>query len=186
MLDSNTIPIRTAAAIDAEIADLELSLQGNAAADDDVATRIDSDQFDGGIIREAAKPRDPRTGHYRNAESEHWAGEQLASARKLRAEYRAERREIRHRIAELKAERQLWSDRTPLGMVEIAAMLGYSAIAARQWKRRNVLPTPAGTVSGTPYWWRGDVLGWALERGRTRAIVDLDIPESDWDSGPTR
>jgi hypothetical protein len=59
-------------------------------------------------------------------------------------------------------------------------MLGYSAVAPRQWKRRSILPAAAGSVSGTPYWWRGDVLAWALSRGRDRVLVDLEIPDDSW------
>jgi hypothetical protein len=164
-----TISIRTVQAIDAEIDRLTLDVEAQGAACDWQDARIDSDEFDGGIVRKQ-----------RHAGALH-NGSAIAAARNERRELGSARREMRDQIASLRAERRLWTDKTPLGMLEIADMLGYSRDAARQWKHRNVLGQPAGFVSGTPYWWRGDILGWALEHGRTRAIVQFDVTEFDSD-----
>jgi hypothetical protein len=173
MKENATISIRTVEAIDAELYDLALALEGSGAAVDDIESRIDSDQYDAGRVDFAKMPRS-RDGRLLPRTSTLNASTYITAARQRRAEWTHERAENRRRIADLRAERRLWTDRTPLGMTEIAELLGYPIGTPRQWKRRQVLPTPAGYVSGTPYWWRGDVLGWALERGRTRAIVQLE------------
>jgi hypothetical protein len=160
-----TISIRTVQAIDAEIDRLTLDVEAQSAACDWQDARISSDEFDGGIVRQQ-----------RHAGALH-NGSAIAAARNQRKALGAARVEMRDTLRDLRAERRLWTDRTPLGMLEIADMLGYSRDAARQWKHRNVLGQPAGFVSGTPYWWRGDILAWALEHGRTRAIVELDPTE---------
>lgn len=56
-LSGRIVPLRTPAAIESEIAELRLQLGANTAADDDVATRIDSDEFDAGIVRDRDMPR---------------------------------------------------------------------------------------------------------------------------------
>jgi hypothetical protein len=164
-----SVSIRTVEAIDAEIERLERDVEAQSAACDWQDARIDSDEFDGGIVR-----KQRHSGALHN-------GSAIAAARNDRRALGAERVAMRDEIRELRRERSLWTDRTPLGMLEIAAMLGYTPEAARQWKHRNVLPVPAGTVSATPYWYRAAILEWALAHGKTRAIVCFDPTEYDSD-----
>src|ERR1700682_1985161 len=160
MRSEASVPIRTVEAIDAEIMRLELEAGAQGCAIEDVVTRIDSDQFDGGSFT-AKHAREMAAKNARHN------GTALLEAKQLEREYRHARVELRAKLAELRAERRLWTELHPMGMLEIAAMLGYSSDTPRQWKRRNTLPAPAGTVSGTPYWWRRNVLVWALANGRT-------------------
>lgn len=175
-----TVTIRTEAAIDDELYWLELSLQGSLAEQSWHVAQDSEDAFDGGSFsaQDVANAQVRRAGRFAGGINRFAGSAQLEANAKLR-EIASERGDIRRQIANLRAERRLWSDRTPLGMVEIAVMLGYSADAPRQWKARGILPAPFGTVSGTPYWHRCDVLRWAMSRGRDRALVDLEIESDD-------
>lgn len=141
----------------AEITALEVGAQRDVLA---------SDALDGGRVTSASF-RSARAGNRTNAYERVKGLDELAKRRQ-------ERREAVRRVQQLRDELSVWTARVPVGMLEIAALLGYGPDAPRQWKRRNVLPAPAGSVSGTPYWWRSDVLRWALEKGRTRAFVSDD------------
>lgn len=54
----------------------------------------------------------------------------------------------------------------PIGMVEIAAMLGYPKKTVWVWRDRGQLPAEAAVVSSTPLWERATILAWATETGR--------------------
>jgi len=60
----------------------------------------------------------------------------------------------------------------PLGETEIAALLGVQANTVHQWRKRKVLPEPAGTVSGQPWWPENVVREWARRTGRTFTSPD--------------
>jgi hypothetical protein len=177
MRNTVTIPIRTVEAIDAEIAQLENDVECRLQAVSYQEARISSDEFDGGRVELRNMPRESRNGRFASRTATLNASTAITAARHELQELRDQRIAVKHQIAELRAERRLWTDLHPMGMLEIAAMLGYSDAAARQWKRRNVLPAPSGSVSGTPYWWRRNVLVWALAHGKTRAIVSFDPTE---------
>jgi hypothetical protein len=55
---------------------------------------------------------------------------------------------------------------TPLGEREIADLLGVKRETVVRWKMRGLLPEPAGTVSGNPWWSDDTILAWAKETGR--------------------
>ena len=52
----------------------------------------------------------------------------------------------------------------------VAVMFGVKRTTVHQWRRRGVLPEPAGFVSGSPYWNRPNLAAWAQETGRTVAV----------------
>jgi predicted DNA-binding transcriptional regulator AlpA len=50
----------------------------------------------------------------------------------------------------------------PVGVVEIAEMLGVTRDAVNQWRRRDTnFPEPKWTVGGRPAWNRADIETWA-------------------------
>lgn len=55
---------------------------------------------------------------------------------------------------------------TPVGSVEIAALLGVQRATVDQWRQRNLLPEPDWTVGGRPAWRTGTIVAWAKETGR--------------------
>lgn len=55
---------------------------------------------------------------------------------------------------------------TPVGLTEIAEILGVKPGTARMWNRRRLLPEPRSTVSGAPAWWWRDIEEWAIASGR--------------------
>lgn len=54
----------------------------------------------------------------------------------------------------------------PLGMKEIAALLGVKQSAVWQWEKHGKLPPEDGWVSGRKAWWTETILTWAEETGR--------------------
>lgn len=48
----------------------------------------------------------------------------------------------------------------PLGMAEIAALVGVPLATVRTWRKRGELPAPTWVVSGTPMWSTDLVLQW--------------------------
>src|SRR5580704_15221843 len=101
-IGSGTVrPIRTVAAIDAEIAELESSILALGAAVDDVDSRIDSDEFDAGRIEIRNMPKD-RHGRFIDRTSTLNAATHITAARKRRAELASERAAMRREIAELR------------------------------------------------------------------------------------
>lgn len=57
----------------------------------------------------------------------------------------------------------------PVGLTEIAEMLGVEAQTARNWRTRGVLPEPDWTVGGRPVWELRTIERWARQTGRMRA-----------------
>jgi len=55
---------------------------------------------------------------------------------------------------------------TPVGIPEIAVLLGVKQATVNQWRYRQNLPEPQWTVGGGPAWDRDDILAWAHETGR--------------------
>jgi len=162
--------LRRPEAIERDILERERDLAYRVDACESMRADIEeTDAFDGGRDDRSRRvlERDASWGRLTN-------GYRKGTAYRALSREESDRTRVRRELAELRRERAVWSRRVPVGMVEIAALLGYGADAPRQWKRRAILPTPAGSVSGTPYWWRADVLRWALEHGRTRAILPDD------------
>lgn len=64
---------------------------------------------------------------------------------------------------------------TPVGVKEIADMLGVSKHTAMKWQQRGRLPMPVKgwSVSGQAAWRRLDIIKWALETNR---LADRDYP----------
>lgn len=59
------------------------------------------------------------------------------------------------------------SHENPIDMEDIATLLGVEAQTVRAWRiRRNGLPPESGYISGSPYWYREDIIAWATETGR--------------------
>lgn len=57
-------------------------------------------------------------------------------------------------------------DPTPIGAVEVAALLGVQRATVDQWGQRNLLPKRDWTVGGRPAWRTDTILTWAKETGR--------------------
>jgi hypothetical protein len=58
----------------------------------------------------------------------------------------------------------------PLGLPEIADMLGVEERTVQQWIRRDLLPDPTYKgVNGSPAWERDLILRWAGDSGRLRS-----------------
>ena len=54
----------------------------------------------------------------------------------------------------------------PLGLAEIAQLLGIQRRSVDRMKARGSLPEPDGYVSGSPVWWRETIETWAVGRRR--------------------
>jgi len=55
----------------------------------------------------------------------------------------------------------------PVGLAEIAGLLGVEPQTARNWQTRKLLPPRRWTVSGRPAWsWLLDIEPWARSTGR--------------------
>lgn len=68
---------------------------------------------------------------------------------------------------EFRRERDEWHrDGIPVGLQEIAELLGVTRSAVDGWRSRGVLPAPEWTVGGRPAWSRGSIERWARETGR--------------------
>ena len=63
-------------------------------------------------------------------------------------------------------------DDQPVGVYEIALMLGVAPATVSSWRQRKNLPEPAGHLNKgrTPFWKTGDVLAWANATGRNKKI----------------
>lgn len=58
----------------------------------------------------------------------------------------------------------------PVGVIEIAKMLGVQDRTVHQWLRRRLLPeADFGVVNGSRVWKRATILKWAGETGRLRS-----------------
>lgn len=55
-------------------------------------------------------------------------------------------------------------DMEPVGLKEIAEMLGVQENTARVWRKRGVLPEPKWWASGVPLWNRADIIKWHEKR----------------------
>lgn len=55
----------------------------------------------------------------------------------------------------------------PLGLAEIAALLGRARVTVDGWRSQGILPPPDGTVGGRPAWWPETITEWAKETGRS-------------------
>lgn len=58
------------------------------------------------------------------------------------------------------------SDNDPVGIAEIATMLGVKRNLVDQWQHRGLLPAPKWTVGGRPAWERSAVVAWAKSAGK--------------------
>jgi hypothetical protein len=54
----------------------------------------------------------------------------------------------------------------PIGLQEIAELLGVDKQTPKRWHYRELLPKPSGHVSGTPWWTLESIEGWARATGR--------------------
>lgn len=54
----------------------------------------------------------------------------------------------------------------PIGLADIAELLGVERGTVAKWRYRGVLPEPTWTVSGRPAWARDVIERWAVETGR--------------------
>lgn len=48
----------------------------------------------------------------------------------------------------------------PLGVLEVAALLGVKKNTVHQWRARNKMPPPDGHIGGAPVWWEETIRGW--------------------------
>lgn len=59
----------------------------------------------------------------------------------------------------------------PIGMREIAELIGVTLSTVRKHRQRRTLPAPRGEISGAPFWWDTDIMEWDARRrtvGRPR------------------
>lgn len=69
---------------------------------------------------------------------------------------------------------------TPIGALEVAAMLQVKNRTVHQWVTRNVLPTADyPSVNGSQAWKRKTILRWAGETGRIR-LPELDALAAEY------
>lgn len=74
-------------------------------------------------------------------------------------------------------ETGMTSDQDPVGLAEIADLLGVGRKTVDQWRLRGVLPDPEpGTVGGRPWWRWGRIRQWALKTGRIGGSDPRDLP----------
>lgn len=96
-------------------------------------------------------------------DSEDEAGRLWCEVRRLGHERRALRRRaagVRDQIRRVRGN--------PVGLTEIARMLGYPLNTVQAWSKRRRLPASAGTISGQPFYWADEILRWAQRTGRDR------------------
>jgi predicted DNA-binding transcriptional regulator AlpA len=62
----------------------------------------------------------------------------------------------------------------PLGMKEIAALLGVKPDAVWQWEKNRNLPPEDGWVSGRKGWWRETILTWDAAGRPRRSPAELN------------
>lgn len=54
----------------------------------------------------------------------------------------------------------------PLGLAELATLLGIKRASVDRLRARGGLPEPAGMISGSPCWWLEDLEAWMVATGR--------------------
>lgn len=54
----------------------------------------------------------------------------------------------------------------PVGIAEIAVLLGVERRTVDAWRYRRILPPPDFTVGLRPAWERASIVRWAVETGR--------------------
>lgn len=55
----------------------------------------------------------------------------------------------------------------PVGLTEIAEMLGKAHETMKQWNRQKILPKPAAKIGGrVPVWSRAEIEKWARKTGK--------------------
>lgn len=69
----------------------------------------------------------------------------------------------------------------PLGLAEIATLLGVKRNTVDQWRTAGLLPAPDGTVGGRPAWWPATIDEWASRTNRTK---ERDVPAPHRGAGP--
>jgi hypothetical protein len=57
----------------------------------------------------------------------------------------------------------------PMGVTEIAYMLGVEIHTVSVWRQRRIFPDPAHKLASGAIWWETDVMRWAAMTGRLRA-----------------
>lgn len=73
----------------------------------------------------------------------------------------------------------------PLGVTEIAQVLGVKKATVSQWLQRNILPKPDASVNGgrTKIWKTKNIIDWANATGRNKAQVDSQNVKSHINTG---
>lgn len=63
------------------------------------------------------------------------------------------------------ATTKAWTkNQEPMGLTDIAEMIGKTKEVVRGMHHRKLLPTPDGVASGNPIWARGKILDWQKAR----------------------
>lgn len=67
------------------------------------------------------------------------------------------------------------SDQEPLGVQEIAALLGYKKQTVSSWRQRKIFPVPDTVVSNgsVGLWKKSTVINWANATGRNQTGASL-------------
>jgi DNA-directed RNA polymerase specialized sigma subunit len=70
----------------------------------------------------------------------------------------------------------------PLGVTEIAQVLGVKKATVSQWLQRNILPKPDASVNGgrTKIWKLKNIIDWANATGRNRNKSNYESAKKDY------
>jgi len=73
----------------------------------------------------------------------------------------------------------------PLGVTEIAKVLGVKKATVSQWLQRSILPKPDASVNGgrTKIWKLKNIIDWANATGRNRTNADYTKAKANASSG---
>ena len=65
-----------------------------------------------------------------------------------------------------------YSQEQPVGVYEIALLLGVEPATVSSWRQRKRLPSPSGHLNKgrTPFWKQGEVIAWANATGRNKNV----------------
>ena len=80
-------------------------------------------------------------------------------------------------VANSKLSGDIWSaDTDPIGVSEIAELLGVEVTTVSSWRQRHVLPSPDKIVNAgkTPFWKTKKLVNWANATGRNNKGLVLD------------
>ena len=75
----------------------------------------------------------------------------------------------------------------PVGVHEIALLLGVEPATVSSWRQRKRLPNPEGYLNKgrTPFWKQGEILDWAAATGRNKKVNIQAVDTQVYDTALT-